>query len=195
MAIVVESFDAISIKNSSIQFFGSDGTKQTGVKFGSIGSIEGETTLRELIKRLEGVEVRKKTKPEKIDLTISAHIPVAVIRDFFGLKADDLKPGVYSYDTNSKGKEFVYTADVIDEFEDVTKLIAFPKAVSATGFKFAIENGADEVAEMEVEITCYPDENGKLYYEAFVAELADATVSEKWHTDFTYTLVKAVPAP
>jgi hypothetical protein len=193
MATIVEDFDAISIKNSSVQFFNADGTKAAGTKFGSVGSVEGETTLKELIKKVEGVEVRKKTKPEKIDLTISAHIPVAVIRDLFGLSTEDLKPGIYKYSQQSKGKEFTYTADVIDEFEDVVKLIAFPKAVSSTGFKFTVENGADEVAEMEVELTAYPDDQGNLYYEAFVSELSDSTVATSWHSNFTYTLVEEVP--
>jgi hypothetical protein len=194
MPTVVEEFAPTAIKNSSVQFFESDGTQTPGTKFGCVGTAEGETTLKEVIKRCEGVEVRKKTKPEKIDLTISAHIPVAVVRDLFGLKTEDLKSGIYKYSQDSKGKEFVYTADVIDDFEDVVKLIAFPKAVSATGFKFSIENGADEVAEMEVELTAYPDEQGNLYYEALVSELDDPTIADTWHSQFDYTLVEAVPA-
>ncbi|MCV9886239.1 phage tail protein [Metabacillus halosaccharovorans] len=195
MATIVEDFAPTAIKNASVQFKESDGTVQPGTKFGCVGSMEGETTLKELIKRCEGVEVGKKIKPEKIDLTISGHIPIAVVRNFFGINTDNLKPGIYKYSTQSKAKEFIFTADVIDEFEDVVKLIAFPKAVSAIGFKFAVENGADEVAEMEVEITAYPDENGNLYYEALVAELTDTTVADTWHTQFNYALVEAVPTP
>lgn len=193
MTTIVEEFDSISIKNSSVQFIETDGTQQAGEKFGSVGSIEGETTLKVLIKRSEGQEVKSRNKPEKITLTISAHIPVKVVRDLFGISPEGLKPGVYKYSQNAKGKEFVYTADVIDEFEDIVKLIAFPKCVSATGFKFSIENGADEVAQMELELTAYPDEKGNLMYDAFVAELSDATVSEQWHTQFNYELVEAVP--
>jgi len=190
MTIVV-NFDAISIKNSSVQMHNADGTKADGTKFGSVGSVEGETSLRELIKREEGVEVKKRTKPEKIDLTISAHVPVQVVRDIFGLSNEDLNPGVYKYSKEAKGKEFTYTADVIDEFEDVTKLIAFPRCTSSTGFKFTVTNGADEVAEMEVEITVYPDEQGNLYYEAIVDELDElSTVPTTWHTQFIYTLVE-----
>ncbi len=195
MPSIVEEFAPTAIKNSSVQFFGSGGTVTPGTKFGCVGSIEGETTLKELIKRCEGVEVRKKTKPEKIDLTISAHIPIQVVRDLFGLSTENLKPGVYKYSQDSKGKEFVYTADVMDEFEDVVKLIAFPKAVSATGFKFAVENGGDEVAEMEVEITAYPDEQGNLYYEAFISELSDPTIADTWHTQFDYALVGDIATP
>jgi hypothetical protein len=52
MTTVVEQFDSIRITNSSVQFLEA-GTQQTGEKFGSLGSIEGETTLKELIKREE----------------------------------------------------------------------------------------------------------------------------------------------
>jgi hypothetical protein len=192
MSTVIEQFDSIRITNSSVQFIEA-GTQQTGEKFGSLGSVEGETTLKELIKREEGVEVRKKSKPEKMDLTISAHIRVAVIRKLFGINSTGLKPGVYQYGQDSKGVEFVFTADVIDEFEDVTKLIAFPKCVSATGFKFTIENGGDEVALMEVQLTAYPDEMRQCMYESFVSELEDTTVVSQWHTQFNRTLVEATP--
>lgn len=195
MPTIVQEFTPVSIKNSSVQFKEAGGTYAAGTKFGCVGSIEGETTLKEIIKMCEGVAVRKKTKPESMTLTISAHIQVQVIRDLFGMSSTDLKAGIYKYSTDSKGKEFIYTADVIDEFDDVTKLIAFPNATSATGFQFTIENGADEVAEMEVEITCYPDEQGNLYYEALVSELTDATIADTWHTAFNYTLVEAVATP
>ncbi|MBP3951126.1 phage tail protein [Bacillus suaedae] len=195
MPTIVENFDAVSIKNSSVQFKQNDGSFANGTKFGCVGSVEGETTLREIIKRCEGVEVAKKSKPEKMDITVSGHIPVQVVRDLFGLKTDNLKPGIYSYSKDSKGKEFIYTADVIDEFEEVTKLIAFPKAVSSTGFKFAIENGADEVAQLEIAFSCYPDGQGHLYYEALVSELNDPTIAETWHTSFDYALVEAIPTP
>lgn len=193
MSTIIENFDSMAIKNSSVQFF-ENGVQQEGTRFGCVGSLGGETTLKEIIKKSEGVEVRKKIKPEKIELTVSAHIPVKVVRNLFGIDSKDLKPGVYSYSQDSSGKEFVYTADVIDEFEDVVKLIAFPKCVSTTGFKFSIENGADEVAEMEVQITAYPDANRKLYYESFISELKDPTVAENWHKLFTSDLVK-VPTP
>ncbi|WP_078430483.1 phage tail protein [Alkalihalobacterium alkalinitrilicum] len=193
MPTIVENFDSMAIKNSSVQFF-KNGQQQEGTKFGCVGSLGGETTLKEIIKRCEGVEVRKLTKPEKVDITVSAHIPVAVVRDLFGINSEDLKPGVYKYSQNSRGKEFVFTADVIDEFEDVVKLIAFPKCSSATGFRFTIENGADEVAELEVEITAYPDSKKNLYYEAFVSEV-DETVADQWHQTFSYELVEGTPTP
>ena len=126
-----------------------------------------------------------------MNMTVSAHVPVQVMRDYFGLSTDGLKPGIWSYGSMSKGKNFVFTADVIDEFEDVVKLIAFSNCVDSAGFKFALENAADEVALMELEFTALADKLNNIYYEALVVELEDKTIADKWHTAFTTDLVKA----
>jgi len=193
MTTVIQEFDAVSIKNASVQFI-QNGTQQPGTKFGAVGTIEGETEGVEIIKKCEGVEVKRKFKPVKMNLTVNAHIPVQVARDFFGLKTEGLKPGVWAYGELSKGKQFVLTADVIDEFEDVKKLIAFPNCSNNTGFKISIENGADEVAMLEMQFTALKDSLGNFYYEAFVDEL-DSTIASQWHTQFNTDLVKAVPTP
>ncbi|MCQ6531301.1 phage tail protein, partial [Bacillus mycoides] len=78
-----------------------------------------------------------------------------------------------SYGTKTKGKPFVFTADVVDEFEDLLKNDAFSNCSSTTGFKYKVENGADEDAETEFEFTAMKDENGEFYYEALAAELED----------------------
>lgn len=195
MPVITEEFNAVRITNASVQFK-ENGVSQLGKKFGAIGSIEGETELLQFIKKAEGVEVRTTNKPQKMTMTVSAHIPVQVARDLFGLSNKDLVPGVYTYGTQSKGKEFIFTADVIDDLEDKTKLIAFTNCVSATGFKFTIENGADELAELEIEFTAMKDSIGGIYYEAIVEELGlvDTELGfflEEWHTNFTPALVTA----
>lgn len=194
MAIIVKEFDAVSIKNASVQFF-ENGVQQAGEKFGLLGSIEGETEVIEIVKRVEGIEAKRKSKPIKMALTVAGHIPVKVARDYFGLSQADLKPGIWAYGTLSKGKNFVFTADVIDEFEDVVKLIAFPNCTDTAGFKIAIENGADEVAMLEIEFTALGDSKGNIYYEALVDELEDATVATQWHTKFDKVLVEPIPTP
>jgi hypothetical protein len=194
MSTVVETFDSISIKNASIQFKSSDGTIVPGTKFGALGSIDGETELKPLVKTQEGVEVKRRDKPMKMNLTVSAHIPVKVIRDVFGITNTDLKPGIYKYSKLAEGKEFILTADVIDEFEDITKLVAFPNSITASGYQFSIENGAEEVAEVELSLAAYPDDQGNIMYEAYVSELEDQTIAETWHTSFDYSLVELVPA-
>ena len=118
------------------------------------------------------------SKPTKMNMTLSGHLRVDVIRKVFGIKADGLKAGVWSYGTKSKGKSFVLTADVIDEFSDVKKMVAFSNCTSTTGFKFKVENGADELAETELEFTALKDSNDDFYYEALVDEVDDAQVKE-----------------
>lgn len=193
MSTVITEFDAVSIKNMSIQFK-SGGTQQPGEKFGCVGSISGETESKEIVKKCEGVEAKKITIPQKMNLTVSAHVPVKVIRSIFGIKNEGLKAGVYSYGADSIGDAFVLTGDVIDDFEDVTKLIAFANAVNTGGYSFSIENGQEEIAELEFSFTALVDENNKLYYEAFVSELTDETIADTWHTNFTADLV-TTPAP
>lgn len=190
---VITEFDSVSIINASIQFF-KGGTKQDGTKFGCVGQLESETEIIEIVKRCAGVEVKKVSKPQKANVTVSAHIPIDVFRNFFGLTNTGLKPGIYSYGTKSKGQNFVFTADVVDEFEEITKLIAFSNCSSATGLKFTIENGAEEVALLELEYTALPDDRQEIYYEALVPELDDDEVAKDWHKDFTPELIE-LPTP
>ncbi|PID15602.1 phage tail protein [Sporosarcina sp. P34] len=194
MVNVITEFDAVAIKNASIQVYENNVAKE-GTPFGCVGSIEGETESKEIVKICEGIEVKKRTIPQKMNLTVSAHIPVQVARDIFGLSNEDLKKGVYAYGPTSKGKRFVFTADVVDEFEDEVKLIAFPNVSNNSGFQISIENGQDEVALLEMELTALVDSNDKFYYEALTAEVEDEAIKTDWHTAFTPELVNAVPIP
>lgn len=192
MVKVVEEFDSVRISNFAIKFKKS----QVSESFGCVGSIEGETEMLTIVKRCEGVETKSKSRPQKMTLTLSTHVNVDPYRKIFGLSNEGLKPGVYAYGTDSLGEDFALTADVIDDFEELTKLIAFPNCSTSTGLRLSIENGADEVAELEMEFTAMVDSNRKCYYEAFVDEIEDDTVSNQWHTNFTPELVKsATPTP
>lgn len=53
MSTVIQEFDAVSIKNASVQFF-KDGQQQPGTKFGCVGQIEGETEIIEIVKKVRG---------------------------------------------------------------------------------------------------------------------------------------------
>ncbi|MGU7369056.1 phage tail protein [Bacillus cereus] len=190
MVKVIEEFDSVSIANASIQFK-KKGIQEPGTKFGCVGTIEGEPEIKEIKKLCGGTTVKKKSKTTELKITVSAHIPVKVARDYFGFDTTGLKPGVWAYGSESKGYDFVFTADVVDEFEDLVKLIAFPNCSNSIGFKFSIANGEEELAMMELEFTALPDDLKNFFYEAFKDELADATVAQKWHTQFNSALVKA----
>ncbi|MGE7091683.1 phage tail protein [Lysinibacillus sp. NPDC048646] len=188
-AQVIEQFDAWNIQNASIQFIkGSE--QQPGTKFGCVGTISSEPETVVLSKKCGRATIGEKTVTTKLNVTVSAHVPVQVLRDYFGLTNENLKPGIYSYGSNSLGKDFVFTADVLDEFEDLTKLIAFPKASNAGGFTINIDTSQEELAMLELTFSAVSDANGQFYYEAITAELEDETVAEKWHTNFTRALVE-----
>ncbi|EAG8839284.1 phage tail protein [Listeria monocytogenes] len=192
MATIIEEFDATRVTNVGTKF----SEDATSIAFGCLGSIEGETELLELVKKCGGVETKKKTTPQKMSLTLNGHVKVPVLRDIFGLSNEGLKAGVYSYGADSLSKPFVLTADVLDEFEAQTKLIAFSNCVAATGLKITVENGADEVAEVELEFTAMIDDNRKCYYEAIISELDEADKDafvKQWHTNFTPDMVIATP--
>ena len=57
-----------------------------------------------------------------------------------------------------------------------------------------IENGAEEVAETELEISVMPDDYGIGMYEMIADEKADQELIKKWMTEFTPDLVHTVVA-
>lgn len=182
-------FSPVAIKNASVQFLGAT---QTATKFGCMGTLSAETEVRTITKRCEGSE-EIITIPIYMTVTVGAHIRRDVIRNVFGIDSKDLKEGVYSYGINSKGKNFVFTADVIDEFQDIKQLIAFSKCSNLTGLSITVDNDADDVPYVDLEFRANADELSNFYYEAFVEDL-DQTIVSKWHTDFNSELISEIEA-
>lgn len=187
MSDVITDFTPVSIKNASIQYLNGE-TQSEGEKFGCMGTLSAETEVRELVKRCEGEE-EVVAIPRYMTVTVGAHIKKNVIRDIFGIKTEGLKSGVYSYGRKSKGKRFVFTADVIDEFEDIVQLIAFPRCSNMAGLTISIDNDVDDIPYVELVFRANADELGNFYYEAFVDEL-DQGIAQDWHKTFSADLVK-----
>ncbi|PHF56811.1 phage tail protein, partial [Bacillus thuringiensis] len=101
------------------------------------------------------------SKPTQMNVKISGHMQLKVIRNIFGITNEGLIDGVYSYGIDSLGKDFAFVAEELDIFEENTRLIAFPNCTSATGFVKSVENGAEELAEVELEVTALSDEFGR----------------------------------
>ena len=173
----IDTFDAVEIKNASLLFKGESVTSP----FGCIGKLDAETEIKTISKICGGVTKKKKAKPTLLTVKISGHMELKVARKIFGLKNEGLIDNVYSYGIESVGEDFSFVAEEYDTFEDNNRLIAFPNCSAATGFVKSIENGADELAEFEVEITALPDAYGEFYYEGINLT---ADVQTKWLTKF-----------
>lgn len=157
-----------------------------------VGSSEEELAVRTITKKCQG-RIRKKRTRGTGDGTLkeSLHVPRTVYNKIYDMTREKLAKGVYAYGENSKHPEFSLTQKVLDEDENV-KYKAYPRCILSSGPSRKIENGAEEVAELEMTIDLMPDENGECMYEALESELESEEIKQQWLTNFSLELVKAV---
>lgn len=157
-----------------------------------VGSSEEELAVRTITKKCWG-RIRKKRTRGTGDGTLkeSLHVPRTVYNKIYDMTREKLAKGVYAYGENSKHPEFSLTQKVLDEDENV-KYKAYPRCILSSGPSRKIENGAEEVAELEMTIDLMPDENGECMYEALESELESEEIKQQWLTNFSLELVKAV---
>ena len=175
--------------------------KQIGFKFKSadsynvakcVGSLEEEMESKVITKSCRGVVVKKIVKGTgNGTLKVTLHMPWDIYTTAYGMNLDTLIEGVKAYGRNSVHESFSTVLDVEDE-DGAEKLKAYPNCIMETGVTRKIENGAEEVAEVELEISTMPDEYGNGMYEALADELKDETVKDKWLTEFTPAMVQTV---
>lgn len=184
---IVTTFDNVSIKKIAFKFKGAD----SGLSTDCNGQLAGETEMQTIVKKCGSTEVKSKSKPIAMTVTITAHIPVEVYRRFYGVAQDErIKPGIYSYGPDSIGEDFALSAEIVDDFEENEKLLGFLNCTSNTGLTFTIENGADEVAALEMETKVMVDEFNKFYHEAIVAELEE-DLTDQWMSNLSADVIKA----
>lgn len=156
-----------------------------------VGSVEEEMESKTVTKSCRGVVVKNISKGTGNGmLKITAHVPWAVYAEAYGMELDTLLVGVKAYGRNSRHKAFSVVMHITDE-DGAEKLKAYPNCVMATGVSRKVENGAEEVAELELELSVMPDEYGNGMYEALVTELTDNTVKTTWMTAFEPALVQS----
>ena len=183
MAATFEQFSEFEIKESTVKFEDNE-----AVKLGCVGSLGETLNVKTVTKKCEGVAVKSRTRGDGTgELAFTLHMRDEVFRKMFGMVNEGFKAGVYAYGQGSRHKEFCYTAKVNDEDGNV-KYKAYPKCCVTTGISRKIENGAEEVAEIEVTAAIMPDEKGNGMYEAFADDL-DETTAKDWLTKFSYELV------
>lgn len=172
---------------------------QMGVKFADaeayqavncVGSCEEEMESKTITKSCRGVVAKTVSRGTGAGtLTISAHVPWAVYTEAYGMELDTLVEGVKAYGRNSIHKNFSIVMHIKDE-DGVEKYKAYPNCIMTNGVSRKIENGAEEVAELELTISVMPDEFGNGMYEALATELTEGETKSKWMTAFTPSLVQ-----
>lgn len=178
-------FSEFEILEQYIKVNGSENYKNMSC----VGSSEEELEVKVVQKKCRGVVVKEKAKGTgKGTLNENVHVPYDIYNDIYGMNRDNLIDGVKAYGQGSTHPEFSLTQKVIDE-DDNVKYKAYPKCVLNSGPKRPVENGQEEVPELELGISLSPDENGECVYEALESEL-DPEVAKKWLTEFTPELVK-----
>lgn len=189
MADYNQVFSDYEVKESAIKFAGEGEINAT--KVGCVGSLEEAMDVRTVVKKCEGIVVKSRTKGTGSgSLKVSLHMLWSLYVKAYGMIfKDKLAEGVYAYGKDSTHKEFTWMCKVLDE-DDLVKYLAYPRCVISSGTVKKIENGSEEVAEIEMEIAVFPDEQGFGKYEAIESELTDDSIKNKWLTSFNYDLVK-----
>lgn len=159
-----------------------------------VGSSEEELEVKVITKNCRGVKAKEKVKGTGTGtLTQSLHVPREIYNKMYAMQRTTLKEGVYTYGQGSSHPEFALTQRVLDE-DDVEKYKAYPRCILESGPKRPVENGQEEVPELELTISLLPDDNGECMYEALVEDLEE-DVKTKWLEEFTLDLVKSSVVP
>lgn len=156
-----------------------------------MGSLETELNMKTVTKSCEGVVKKKRNRGDGTGTaTMSLHIPLELYYKIYGMDVKGLKEGIKAYGKNSVHPEFSFTGLVKDE-DGNELLLALPVCVASTGPKDNIENGAEEVAEVEIEVDLMPDENDECKYECLVDKLPEDIQTDKWLSEFDPSMVVA----
>lgn len=184
MALYEKGFSEFEVKNTSIKFK----EDETATKVGCVGSLDEAMNSKTITKKCEGVVVKSVTKGDGTgELSLSLHMRYDLYLKTFGMISDGLKDGVYAYGRNSIHNSFTLTCEVLDE-DGVKKLKAYPNCVVTSGIARKVENGAEEVAELELTVSVMPDDNGNGLYECIASDVDEAIVNS-WLTAFEPSLV------
>lgn len=159
-----------------------------------VGSCEEELESKVITKKCRGVVVKTTVKGTgNGTLSISMHMPQEIYEQAYGMKLDSLIKGVTAYGQNSRHEAFAIVQHVFDE-DGNEKFKAYPNCIIQTGVSRKIENGAEEVAEVELEVSVMPDEHGNGMYEAIASALDDETVKTNWMKQFDPSMVQLASA-
>lgn len=176
--------DAMSIKLDSEESFSSANC---------VGSVEEELETKVITKKCRGEVVKTRVRGTgNGTLKISMHIPYSIFTSAYGMDLEGLITGVKAYGKNSVHKVMAIVMHIKDE-DGNEKCRAYPNAIIQTGVSRKTENGAEEVAEIELEVSLMPDDYGNCMYEGLASELPDTgtITADTWMTAFTSEAMQA----
>lgn len=178
-----KQFSEFEVKRSTVKF-----GSAAAMPLGCVGALEETLNVKTVTKKCEGVVKKSKTRGDGTgEIKYTVHANWAAFCKMYGLQTKGLKAGVYAYGDSSVHEEFCYTAETLNEDGDI-KYIAYPRCCVNSARASKIENGAEEVSEIEVTAAIMPDEYGFGKYEAFAADLDEATANS-WLESFSRALV------
>ena len=139
----------------------------------AVGSCEETLNTKVVTKKSRGVVVKKRVRPDGTgSLKLSMHMPYEIFASIYGLQTEGLIDGVKAYGTSGRHPTMAITVRILDE-DDVIKYKAYPNCILESGISRKVENGGEEVAEIELEVSLMPDEYGNCMYEALATELPE----------------------
>ena len=188
------TFDILRITDGYYRPYEGD-TLGEAKKLGCVGSLGMEPDVRTFTKTCEGVVTDEITLINFYTVTFTGHVTIGALRDIFGLSNEGLKTGVRAIGRKTNGKRGVFTFVAEDMYGTEKKLIAYPNMSVANGYAFTHENGADEIAEIEIEFKALLDKADNFYYEAFESEITDEELRTGWSKTFDTDLVLETPIP
>lgn len=183
-------FSEYELRKMAIRF----DNESTAVEASCVGSCSEELDVRKVTKKCRGITVKTRVKGSGTGkLKISMHVPKDVYDGMFGMKLDGLIDGVRAYGQSSTHPEFCITQEVYDEDEN-KKFKAYPRCIMESGVSRSIENGTEEVKEVDLDISIMPDEHGMGMYEVLDSELKEETVRTNWMSKFDpETMYSSIP--
>lgn len=150
-----------------------------------VGTLSVERETKTVTKSCRGVVKKRKTKPTgNGTINLKMHIKMALYRKIHAMTNEGLQPGIYAFDNTEPMPEFSLTARVKDE-DDNIMFLGYPRCKIEEINSMEIENGAEEVAEVEMTVSYMPDDYNKGEYQALEVELTgDVLNADNWMTDF-----------
>lgn len=183
-------FSEYELSELAVKF--NDEEEDTFTHADCVGAWEDEAETLIVTKNCRGKVAKKRTTGTGSGtVTWTGHIPEIIKAKMFDMIRDDLVAGVQGYGSANRHREFTCVGKYTDEDGNV-KYFAYPKMVANT-YNSTTENGSEEVAEREVELSYMPDENGYGKYEVLESDLGTDTnqLKTKWMTAWSSTLMIA----